>query len=326
MFFWLIKRLSLKVNSAFLVIFPIALLKFVRSFTYYPIHHPSLVADRWAVFDGRPSVDAREGYIRPVASFRPLCRHRRIQPMNLKDLTESEKILSGKLQEQNQWEGDAADQHSLAFSLAMISCGASLGPFLDHFHSIFKVLSYDTPIQLTLWSQNPDQPALITAWWVPGLFGLAGFIIGWLTIFLEYSLSTYSANSSLSNHQQKIVNTPSVPLIIMGVSLFIFQYWLSGFLYASEYDRSTILYIMTSICTAGFLLLNRSVVNFITGLATAIGGPLIEVFLITYLPTAGGNNGYHYSDLGETGFFPLWIVPSRCRLNLTNCHFSLHPF
>jgi hypothetical protein len=139
-------------------------------------------------------------------------------------------------------------------------------------------------------------------------------------------LSTYSANSSLSNQQQKIVNTPSLPLIIMGVSLFIFQYWLSGFLYASEYDRSTILFIMTSICTAGFLFLNRSMVNFITGLATAIGGPLIEVFLIAYLPTASGNNGYHYLDLGETGFFPLWIVPSRCRLNLTICLFLTYPF
>ena len=42
-------------------------------------------------------------------------------------------------------------------------------------------------------------------------------------------------------------------------------------------------------------------------MATAIGGPLIEVGLISTL--AGTNGGYHYTDGGETGFFPLWIVP-----------------
>jgi hypothetical protein len=71
---------------------------------------------------------------------------------------------------------------------------------------------------------------------------------------------------------------------------------------------------MSFICLTGFLIFNRSLVNFLTGLATAIGGPLIEVGLISYLPAAGGNSGYHYTDLGETGFFPLWIVPSTCYL------------
>jgi len=33
---------------------------------------------------------------------------------------------------------------------------------------------------------------------------------------------------------------------------------------------------------------------------------LIEVGLISFL---SGHEAYHYNDLGETGFFPLWIVP-----------------
>jgi hypothetical protein len=262
---------------------------------------------------------------------------RRIKSLDLANVERS--FTRRNLSDQSQWDGNTIDEqlkssrqltkpeflvkdelvkHALAFSFAMAFCGGCLGPFLDHFHSEFGVLSYETPIKLSLWSEDLHRPALITAWWVPELFGLAGFIIGWLTIFLEYSLSTRVADSLLSKHNQQVVNSPSFPQIFMGISLFIFQYWLSGFLYASQWDRSTILYVMSFICTTGFLIFNKSLVNFLTGLATAIGGPFIEVGLISYLPAA---NGYHYSDLGETGFFPLWIVPSTCSINLYSSFF-----
>jgi hypothetical protein len=285
-----------------------------------------------------------DGFIQPVSNPECLDRQQARRRIKSLDSTYVERIFTRtKLSDQNQWDGSTIDEqlkpsrqltklefpvkdelvkHALAFSFAMTFCGGFLGPFLDHFHSEFGVLSYDTPIKLSLWSEDHDRPALITAWWVPELFGLAGFIIGWLTIFLEYSLSTRVADSLLSKHNQKVVNSPTFPQIFLGVSLFIFQYWLSGFLYASQWDRSTILYVMSFICTTGFLIFNRSLVNFLTGLATAIGGPLIEVGLISYLPAA---SGYHYSDLGETGFFPLWIVPSTCSVNLYSSFFLLQP-
>ena len=38
-------------------------------------------------------------------------------------------------------------------------------------------------------------------------------------------------------------------------------------------------------------------------ISTAVGGPIIEIGLLSILGV------YHYSDPGETGFFPLWIAP-----------------
>jgi hypothetical protein len=96
----------------------------------------------------------------------------------------------------------------------------------------------------------------------------------------------------------------------MGISYFTFQYWLSGYLYHNGVDRSTILQIESLLAAAGFALLDQSFAGFLTSTATALGGPLIEVGLLSL--SRDGNMfgyGYHYSDLGETGFFPLWILP-----------------
>ena len=46
-----------------------------------------------------------------------------------------------------------------------------------------------------------------------------------------------------------------------------------------------------------------------TSAATGIGGPLIEVALIWCTMQGALSGGYHYNDPGETGFFPLWILP-----------------
>jgi hypothetical protein len=68
---------------------------------------------------------------------------------------------------------------------------------------------------------------------------------------------------------------------------------------------------MTLSAVFGFWLLDNSIAGLITSSATAIGGPLIEVVLITLSKDGSlfDGKGYHYNDLGETGFFPLWIVP-----------------
>ena len=184
---------------------------------------------------------------------------------------------------------------SLYFSILISLCGAALGPFLDSYHSAFGVLQYDVPITAKLWGANAEHPALITAWWVPELFGLAGFLIGWLYVTLD---------AALESPQER--RRPSPPLILTGISFFTFQYWLSGVLYASGIDRGTILNVMTITAAAGFVVLDLTEAGLWTSLATAVGGPLIETGLITLLV---GKGGYHYTDGGETGFFPLWIVP-----------------
>lgn len=181
----------------------------------------------------------------------------------------------------------------LTFSAIMTFCGAALGPFLDSYHSLFGVLSYEQPLTAHLWGsgspKTPDLPALVTAWWVPELFGLAGFIIGWLYILLDAALDTPS-------HRRD----PSWPLILVGISFFTAQYWLSGVMYADHVDRTTILNVMSVLAALGFAALDLTEAGFYTSLATAIGGPAIECGLITVLV---GHGGYHYNDLGD-GLLP----------------------
>ncbi|KAL9183767.1 hypothetical protein ACHAXT_004623 [Thalassiosira profunda] len=158
---------------------------------------------------------------------------------------------------------------SVSFSILMAFCGAALGPFLDSYHSLFG--------------------------WVPPLFGLAGFLIGWLYVLLDAALPT---------EEEKL--HPVVPKVLVGISFFTFQYWLSGTLSANHVDRTSMLAIMSALAAGGFVALDATASGLIASLATAIGGPLIEVGLISSLPES---LAYHYTDPGETGFFPLWILP-----------------
>jgi hypothetical protein len=190
-------------------------------------------------------------------------------------------------------------KRSILFSILMSVCGAGLGPFLDSYHSAFRVLRYDDPIRFTLWGSEA-YPALTTAWWVPELFGLAGFLIGWLYILLDAPF--------LDSSDER--RRPSPSKILVGISFFTLQYWLSGVLVQFDLlDRSGILNLISVLAAVGFLLLDGTFSGLIVSLATCLGGPLIEAGLIT--ATANGilGSGYHYTDLGETGFFPLWIIP-----------------
>lgn len=180
----------------------------------------------------------------------------------------------------------------------MTFCGAILGPFLDSYHSAFGVLQYDQPITAALWGST-EHPALITAWWVPVLFGVAGWLIGWLYVVFDAVLKTPSETQS-----------PSPPKILVGIAVFTFQYWLSGvFVATGILDRTSILNAMSLYATIGFVGLDGSMAGFLTSAATALGGPLIEVGLLSLSRSGVMPGGYHYTDLGETGFFPLWIAP-----------------
>mmetsp|Transcript_6386 Transcript_6386/g.12777 ORF Transcript_6386/g.12777 Transcript_6386/m.12777 type:complete len:464 (+) Transcript_6386:24-1415(+) len=189
-------------------------------------------------------------------------------------------------------------KRSILFSVLMTACGAGLGPFLDSYHSAFGVLVYNEPIRFTLWGSEA-YPALTTAWWVPELFGLAGFLIGWLYVLLDAALLSGNA-----------LPAPSPPKILAGVSFFTLQYWLSGILVQADVlDRTGILDLMSVICALGFLLLDGTVSGLAVSFATCVGGPLIEAGLIAATNSGALGGGYHYTDPGETGFFPLWIVP-----------------
>jgi len=193
----------------------------------------------------------------------------------------------------------ADPKQSINFSFLMTLCGAALGPFLDSYHSLFGVLTYNTPLVFPLLGSigtGPDLLTCVTSLWVPPLFGLAGFLIGWLYILLD-TVTSDATQSQLH---------PTIPKVLVGISYFTFQYWLSGILFAHGVDRTSILAIMSVLAAGGFYLLDGTISGLITSAATAIGGPLIEVGLISSLTDSWA---YHYNDPGETGFFPLWIIP-----------------
>ena len=199
-------------------------------------------------------------------------------------------------------------QRSILFSFCVSTCGAILGPFLDSYHSAFGVLRYNEPISLVLWG-TPEFPALTTAWWVPELFGVAGFLIGWLYILLDPAAVPEDENDGSRSFLSTSKYFPSPPKILLGISLFTFQYWWSGILVQEHVDRTTILNLMSVVAAVGFWLLDGTRAGLITSAMTAIGGPLMEVALISCTIQGILPGGYHYTDLGETGFFPLWIVP-----------------
>ena len=195
---------------------------------------------------------------------------------------------------------------SIYFSALMTVCGASLGPFLDSYHSLFGVLTYDTPLIFPLIGTIGDNGqallTCVTTYWVPPLFGLAGFLIGWLYILLD--AMALGPDATLQKAGDKLY--PSVSKVLIGISYFTFQYWLSGILFAHAVDRTSILVLMSALAAAGFVALDGTLSGIIVSAATAIGGPLIEIGLISNLLEPFG---YHYNDSGETGFFPLWIIP-----------------
>jgi len=200
-------------------------------------------------------------------------------------------------------------KRSVLFSVCMTAAGAALGPFLDSYHSDFGVLQYDQPFTKALWA-SAEHPALTTTVWVPELFGLAGFLIGWLYILLDQQQKQQQAVFNGKGGTEPAVTKPSPPKILVGIAYFTFQYWLSGVLFQAGSDRSTILQIESLLAAAGFLALDQSFAGFLISTATALGGPFIEAGLLSLSRTDNMfGYGYHYNDLGETGFFPIWILP-----------------
>lgn len=194
---------------------------------------------------------------------------------------------------------------AIYFSVLMTVCGATLGPFLDSYHSLFGVLTYNTPLIYPIIGRSADAGALltcVTTYWVPPLFGLAGFLIGWFYILLDAIFEVKVDDASRLRSQLY----PSIPKVLIGVSYFTFQYWLSGVLFANDFDRAFILILMSALAAVGFYGLDRTLSGLVVSTATAIGGPLIEIGLISFLPESWA---YHYNDSGETGYFPLWIIP-----------------
>lgn len=153
---------------------------------------------------------------------------------------------------------------------------------------LFGVLEYN-PIGKPIQFAYEGHTLLKTASWVPFLFGFAGFLMSAIILTLDSTLKT-----------KDDIRSPSWPKVLYGISLFSGQYYLSGLLDNSLVNSSQIDGILKAIAVIGFLSLDRSRAGFALAVATAVGGPLAEIFLIN-IP-----NLYNYVHPDVLGI-PIWI-------------------
>lgn len=87
----------------------------------------------------------------------------------------------------------------------MALSGATLGPFLDGYHSAFGVLSYMVPKPVLLGSLQ----IVVTDFWVPPMFALASVILGTSYPLLDYVFKVDGRASK-----------PSAPFILTCIAYF----------------------------------------------------------------------------------------------------------
>eukprot|EP00903_Cladosiphon_okamuranus_P013546 g12618.t1 len=147
----------------------------------------------------------------------------------------------------------------------MAAAGAILGPNLDNYHSAFGVLTYKDPIELSV----AGHLLVTTDWWVPPLFAVAGAGIGGLYILLDAALETPQPQRQ-----------PVLRDIFICISLFSFQYYLSGLLVAAGCPYWVLVASLALIAERVFNVFDATRAGLVVSLATATLGPLIEVFLV----------------------------------------------
>ena len=186
--------------------------------------------------------------------------------------------------------------------LVMFGAAAVLGPLCDGCHSRHNVLHYETTFlaaPLHLGIEGFYQ--LETEWWVPLLFGVAGIILGASHPLLD--VATYGRPRP----------PPGWRNTLLCIACFVLCYELSGVLDEAAAARAltrgapelterlaAIDVPLTVNALAIWAIFERTPGGAIMALATAVGGPLIEVGLINVLGL------YHYSHPDLAGI-PLWI-------------------
>ncbi|CAN0257756.1 unnamed protein product [Ascophyllum nodosum] len=150
----------------------------------------------------------------------------------------------------------------------MAASGALLGPNLDNYHSAFGVLTYKNPTTLYV----AGHALVTTDWWVPPLFAVAGAGIGALYIIFDALLET-----------PRVQRQPAWRNVFLAISLFSFQYYLSGLLVANGCPRGLLVVCLAVIAERTFKIFDDTRAGLVVSIAAAVLGPLIEVFLINVL-------------------------------------------
>lgn len=150
---------------------------------------------------------------------------------------------------------DAADPIQLRQPLRAVALlfllGATLGAGLDGIHTHFGATAYTSPL---IWQM---------AWWTPLLFGGA-FAIGMLRPILDRRFGRRSPR-------------PTLPSVLLGMGLFIVAYASSVLPLPWPLTAA----LLTAFFAVGWLLCDRSPIGLAIALVAAVGGPAVEMFLIS---------------------------------------------
>lgn len=76
------------------------------------------------------------------------------------------------------------------------------------------------------------------------------------------------------------IKSPSWPKILYGISLFSGQYYLSGLMDYGLVSGINMNATLALVGLIGFLVFDSSLSGLLLAIATAVGGPIIEIFLI----------------------------------------------
>lgn len=137
---------------------------------------------------------------------------------------------------------------------SLAASGAVLGPVLDNFHGQAGVLVYDA-YQLRLGE------VFQSATWVPPLFGVAAVLIGGIALGLDEVFVDLRPNRWL----------PTLAATI----IFAVQYWLSA-----ELGRSGVgIAILWAVGGGIWATFDPRPATLVTSIATALGGPAVEIIL-----------------------------------------------
>lgn len=167
-------------------------------------------------------------------------------------------------------------------SIATVSLiSAPLGVLLDNQHGLFNVLNYDSsgiPFQIS-WN---DVLLVKSAAWVPILFAFAGLAMTSIQIAADQIFFSKQWTPDRSIRHSSIKQS-SWPNTLYNISLFSFQYYLSGALDYLGIDPLTINFVLSTVGVLGFLYFDGSLPGLILALTTATAGPAAEIFIINKL-------------------------------------------
>jgi hypothetical protein len=193
--------------------------------------------------------------------------------------------------------GDRVQQMTDLFSseafkqtaVKMTVISGPLGMLLDNQHGLFNTLNYvDNGLRLQVIADG--NLLLKSAAWVPLLFAFAGWIMSVLQISLDKLLDTKAAVA------------PNY-IVSYAISMFAFQYYLSGLMDHESLGSTEINAILIAIAAAGYAIFDRTAAGFVLSTLTAIAGPIAELILINY----GGLYSYTHADFyGICSWIP-WV-------------------